>query len=114
VLVTIEYHQVDPARAGAYVKAMQAVGRVRRRTGAVRWGLYRDPESPRRFVETFLAESWGDHLRQRERVTLDDRRLVEQALTFHEGDGPPAASRLVYAHDGPVHRRYRDWSSRTV
>ena len=28
--------------------------------------------NPERYVETFVAESWADHLQQRERVTAED------------------------------------------
>jgi len=28
-----------------------------------------------RFVEWFLVESWAEHLRQHERVTIDDREV---------------------------------------
>src|SRR5205085_5117168 len=53
VLVTIEY-LVEPEQARGFVEAMQRVGRIRRRTGAYRWGLFHDPANPERFLETFL------------------------------------------------------------
>ena len=41
------------------------------------WGLYEDASDHGRFVETFLVESWLEHLRQHERVTNADRVLQE-------------------------------------
>jgi MFS family permease len=95
VLVTVEY-DVDPERAGDFADAMHEVGLMRRRNGSVQWGLYRDPASPRRFVETFVSDSWGEHLRQHERLTMADQAVQERALALHQGGGrPPTVSHFV-------------------
>jgi Transmembrane secretion effector len=52
---------------------------------------------PGRFVETFVVESWAEHLRQHERVTAADRAVEERARAFHTGDGPPIVSHLIAA-----------------
>jgi MFS family permease len=96
VLVTVEY-RVDPERAPDFTSAMQAVRRQRLRDGALRSGLYSDPTDPGRYVETFVVESWADHLRQHERVTVSDRVAEERARAFHIGDAPPAMSHYVSA-----------------
>lgn len=97
VLVTVEYC-VDPARAAEFARAMQAVRRLRRRDGAHRWGLYHDLADPRRQVETFVVESWLEHLRQHERVTVADREVEQRARAFHLGPEPPAVTHLLYTH----------------
>jgi MFS family permease len=97
VLVMIEYH-IDPAHAHEFAAAMQAVRLERLRDGAIRWGLFRDPASPGRYVETFMAASWVEHLRQHARVTMADREAEARALAFHIGDGPPVVSHLVAEH----------------
>jgi hypothetical protein len=97
VLVTIEY-RVAAANAAAFAEAMRKVGRVRRRTGARRWGLFHDPASPERFLETFLVESWEEHLRQHQRVTATDRRVEDEALALAEDAGAPAATHYVSAY----------------
>jgi hypothetical protein len=61
------------------------------------WGLYRDTADPTRLVETFVAESWGEHLRQHARATVGDRATEARARAFHQGDGPPAVAHLIYA-----------------
>jgi Arabinose efflux permease len=94
VLVTIEY-RVDPGKADEFAQAMQELGRVRRRDGAAFWGLYHDVSDPRRHVETFLVESWAEHVRQHGRVTVEDRIAQERILAYHSADGPPVVSHCI-------------------
>src|SRR5260370_6702514 len=94
VLVTVEYG-VDPARASGFLSAMEEYGRVRRRDGAFRWGVFRDLEEADRYVETFLVRSWAEHLRQHERSTKADREL-EDRLRSHV-TGAPNVRHLVSA-----------------
>lgn len=94
VLVTIEY-RIDPHRSQEFRHAMSEMKRVRRRDGAFRWGLYSDTADPGRFVETYLVESWAEHLRQHTRITEADRNIEERVYAFHLDDGPPAVSHLV-------------------
>ncbi len=96
VLVTVEY-RIRPEDVDRFVAAMRDVAEFRRRDGAMTWGLYRDTADPTRLVETFVAESWGEHLRQHARATVDDRTLAARARAFHQGGGPPAVSHLIYA-----------------
>lgn len=96
VLVTVEY-LIDPARARDFITAMQALKELRRRDGAYRWGLFSDPTNPKRFLETFVVETWAEHMRQHERVTMADREIEDMARRFHTGKNPPVVSHLVYA-----------------
>jgi hypothetical protein len=98
VLVTVAY-TVPGANADAFVAAMRKVGRVRRRTGALRWGLWRDPARPTRFLETFVTDSWEEHLRQLQRVTATDRRLEDEARALTDGAEPPTTTHYVSAYD---------------
>jgi MFS family permease len=95
VLVTAAY-PVSPQHEAAFVEAMEAVRRTRLRTGAVRWGLFRDGEQPGRFVEAYLVPSWDEHLRQHAgRLTGADRAVEERAQAL--ADGPPQVSHLLSA-----------------
>jgi MFS family permease len=94
VLITIEYH-IDPNRAKEFRHAMREMNRLRRRDGAFRWGLYSDTANPSRFVETFLVESWAEHLRQHTRFTEADRKIEERAYAFHVGDRTPETTHLI-------------------
>jgi hypothetical protein len=87
VLVTIEY-RIDPDRRDEFLHALAEYSRARRRDGAYDWGIFEDPAVDGRFIESFRTDSWLEHLRQHERVTMADR-LQEQAVRkFQLGDGP--------------------------
>jgi MFS family permease len=94
VLITIEY-LVRRADAAAFVAAMDELRRIRRRDGALQWGLYEDVARPERWLETFTIASWLDHLRQRERQTMEDAAAETRAREFHIGDEPPVISTLI-------------------
>jgi MFS family permease len=94
VLVMIDY-QIEPERAGEFVAAMQEWKRILRRDGAVRWGLFADPAQPGHYVETFLVESWAEHLRQHARVTNDDRAVQDRIRSFHWGGAEPVVTHLI-------------------
>ncbi len=96
VMVTLEY-RINPDNAEEFTKAMQALSLIRRRDGAIQWGLYQDLSDPGRFVETMVVESWAEHKRQFERVTNSDRLIEERARAFHIGDAPPKVSQMIYA-----------------
>jgi MFS family permease len=81
VLVTVEY-RIVPTERQAFLPALARLAAQRRRDGAYAWGVFEDAAEPGRFVETFLVESWLEHLRQHERVTNADRVLEERIHRF--------------------------------
>ena len=95
VLVTVEY-RIDPAERRPFLAALDRLGRERRRDGAYRWGVFEDTADPSRFVETFLLDSWLEHLRQHERVTNADRVLQTQVQRF-QLEGTPKVTHMVAA-----------------
>ncbi|HEV7258102.1 MAG TPA: MFS transporter [Bosea sp. (in: a-proteobacteria)] len=94
VMVTIEY-RVDPARMADFVRAMRPMRRIRRRDGAIGWYLLQDAAAPGIVVESFVLESWLEHLRQHERVTHTDREHQAAAHAFHLGPEPPVVRHLI-------------------
>lgn len=97
VLVTVEYH-VPTGRQREFREHMREIGRARRRTGAERWGLFRDGADPECFVETFLVATWAEHLRQHsERSTARDR--AAQAAVAELASGPPRVRHLLFAYE---------------
>lgn len=97
VLVTVEY-QINPKDCLEFTRAMRALGNIRRRDGAIRWGLFQDTTNPARLVETFIVETWMEHRRQHERMTVADRVIEDQAFSFHLGDRRPRVEHLIYAY----------------
>jgi MFS family permease len=87
VLVTVEYH-IDPKNREPFLHALARCARERRRDGAYDWGVFEDPALEGRFIETFLTDSWLDHLRQHQRVTKADRIAEQVVRRFQIGDGP--------------------------
>lgn len=95
VLVTVAY-TVAPERQAAFVEAMRSVGRSRRRTGAMRWGLFRAGEREHGFVEVYQVPSWEEHLRQHGgRMTGADREVEQRARALVEGE--PEVTHLLPA-----------------
>jgi MFS family permease len=94
VLITVDY-RIDPTRAGEFIEAMREVKRIVRRDGAMRWGLFGDPAQPGHYVETFLVESWVEHMRQHTRHTNEDRVAQDKARSFHLGDSSPVVTHLI-------------------
>jgi MFS family permease len=100
VMVTVTY-RVEERNAVAFTDAMRHVGRSRRRTGALRWELFRDGGDPTRFVESYLVGTWAEHLRQHDhRLTGADRRFEDEAHRYALGAPeiahlfpPPASER---------------------
>jgi MFS family permease len=100
VLVTVEY-KIDPRERASFLLALEKLGRERRRDGAYRWSVFEDAAVEGRMVETFLVESWLEHLRQHERVTNADRVLQEMVNQFHL-EGVPKVTHLVAAESPPA------------
>jgi len=95
VLVTVEY-RIDPANRHEFLDAMQKLAHARRRDGAYAWGIFEDAGQEGRFLETFLVESWLEHLRQHERVTNADRILQSAVRRFHV-EAEPTVTHFVSA-----------------
>ena len=57
-------------------------------------GLYSDAENPSKYIETFTAESWEEHLRQHERITVADREIENSVKSFEKN--PPIVSHWVF------------------
>jgi MFS family permease len=92
VLVTVEY-EVAPENVEDFLNAVYRYGPIRRRDGAMQWGIFRDVAQPDHYLETFLVNSWAEHLRQHERGTVADRAL-EEALDRYV-HGTPTVRHLV-------------------
>jgi MFS family permease len=99
VLVTVSY-RVPPAAHLEFTEMMRRVGRDRRRSGAQQWGLFRDLADTDRFLETFVVETWGEHLRQHQRRTRTADVMMQRARGFVEGDIEVAHLVSAYSDTG--------------
>jgi hypothetical protein len=81
VMVSIQYRIVAEKRR-EFVAAMQEVREMRRRNGAYYWELFHNSADPTLYVETFMDESWTEHLRQHERVSVADREIQRRAKQY--------------------------------
>jgi predicted MFS family arabinose efflux permease len=93
VLVTVEY-RIDPRNREPFLAAVESLSYQRRRDGAYEWGIFEDAAEPGRMVETFLLDSWLEHLRQHERVTNADRALQDIVRRFQTA-GAPKVTHLI-------------------
>ena len=75
---------------------MRELRSIRLRDGAIRWGLWDDVAQSGRFLESFVVESWLEHLRQHERITASDRAVQAIAHAFHRGSDPPVVRHFIH------------------
>jgi MFS family permease len=95
VMVNVRW-PVAPDATESFLELSAELRRIRRRTGATGWRLYREPDRGDEFVESFVVGSWEEHERQHQRVyprdasildrldtMLDQPRQVEHFLAVH-------------------------------
>jgi hypothetical protein len=78
-----------------FLEALKDLRRIRLRDGAIRWDVLRDSADPERYLEIFVTESWGEHLRQHERITAEDRKVEQRVPAFHLGVQSPKTTHLI-------------------
>lgn len=96
VLILVEY-RIAPFNRESFLAALNVVAAERKRDGAYQWGVFEDASEEGRWVETFLIDSWLEHLRQHERVSNADRVLESGVLRLQTG-GPPKITHLIAAN----------------
>ncbi len=77
VMVTIEY-KVDIDKLSEFHQLSAQLQKIRKRDGAYYWELYQDTAKADHYIECFMVESWLEHLRQHDRVSVSDKALQEQ------------------------------------
>jgi MFS family permease len=106
VLVQIEY-KINPTRQYEFALAMKDLGSIRKRDGAFFWGIFRHDTYKDIFIESFLIESWAEHLRQHERITIADRLVEDRVLSFHIDNKPPVVSHFIADPLESMHQRFK-------
>jgi MFS family permease len=88
VSITAEF-QVDPARRDEYVDLMREARLIFLRNGAYRWHLYEDLEQPNTFRMEVVVSSWNQYLLGVERLTKNEKDVIDKLRGMHIGPNPP-------------------------
>lgn len=94
VMITIEY-VIRPDDMTDFAGLMHQLGRVRRRDGAMQWGYFEDIAFPGKVIEMFTVESWVEHLRQHDRVSVADKALQNKIIAYHQGTDRPIVTHAI-------------------
>ena len=92
ITVTRQY-DIEDANKDAFHGLMKEIRAVRKRNGALSW--YLNEDNPGHFKEIVVIEDWLDYLRQRERMSVDDRHLEEQIALLNHGQQPPLMTHAI-------------------
>jgi MFS family permease len=94
VLIQVEY-RVAPENVVAFLRAIHAIERTRRRNGADDWRVFRDIAEKDCFVERYIISSWAEYVRQRSRMTVTDRQLQQRVAKLQQPEIEIRVSRLI-------------------
>ena len=62
------------------------------RTGAYRWHLYEDLKQPNKFRMEVVVASWKQHLLERERMTKNEKEVIDKLRSLRTNPNPPEES----------------------
>jgi MFS family permease len=94
VLIQIEY-RIDSANRDGFLRAVRAIGPVRRRNGANSWRVFRDLAEDGLFVERYIVSSWAEYVRLRSRMTVADRHIQQEIEKYQRPGVPVRVSRFL-------------------
>lgn len=94
VMINVRY-QVDAAQQAEFLREVQLLGKARRRDGATFWHVFEDAQKPGNFVETYVVNSWLDHLRQHERITKQDAQIQNRIKNLVVAGTEPVVNHYV-------------------
>lgn len=97
VVMAIEY-VVAAENASEFMALADELRHLRQRNGVRYWGLYRDVRDGELWREVLLIESWLQHLRMLDRMTLADKALIDRARALHRGPDLPKVT-ISVAYD---------------
>jgi hypothetical protein len=73
---------IDPAKRSECAELMREIRLVYLRNGARDWRLYEDFVRSNRFQMEVVASSWSEYQRQHERLTKDEKELLDRLATL--------------------------------
>ncbi|MFB4394694.1 MULTISPECIES: MFS transporter [unclassified Pseudomonas] len=95
VMVTVEYH-IAADKVAAFRLVARDLEAMRKRNGALSWGLMQDSSDPCQWQEFFFEESWLEHLRHHHRVTRGELK-IEARVRQLQTEGVPVKVRHLLA-----------------
>jgi len=99
IVVTIEY-RIRQEGVREFLTLMAERRRIRRRDGARHWHLLRDLAEPELWTERYDTPTWLDYVRQAQRITQADARIVDRLRELHRGAEPPRVRRRIERQAG--------------
>ena len=94
IMVMVDY-EIDEEDIEQFLALMADRRRIRIRDGARQWGLLRDLEEPRIWVETYHVPTWIDYVRHQQRRTKADAENAVRLRALHRGKEPPYVHRMI-------------------
>ncbi len=88
VSITAEFN-VDPKRRNECIELMRDARLIFLRNGAYRWHLYEDLKQPNKFRMEVVVPSWKQHLLQRERLTKNEKEVIDKLRRLRIDPNPP-------------------------
>lgn len=88
VSITAEFN-IDPKRRTECIELMRDARLIFLRNGASRWHLYEDLHQPNKFRMEIVVPSWKQHLLQSERMTKNEREVIDALRGLRTDSNPP-------------------------
>jgi hypothetical protein len=94
VMVTVRYEVAD-ANVKEFLRQMHTLGKSRQRDGAVSWYIFADATIVGSYVETYVINTWLDHLRQHERISKQDAEIQYRIRALLQPGSAPIITHFV-------------------
>ena len=88
VSITAEFN-LDPTHRNECIDLMRDARLIFLRNGASRWHLYEDLKQPNKFRMEIVVPSWKQHLLERERMTKNEKEVIEKLRGLRTDPNPP-------------------------
>ena len=106
VSITAEFN-VDPTRRNECIDLMRDARLIFLRNGAYRWHLYEDLKQPNKFRMEVVVPSWKQHLLQRERMTKNEKEVIDKLRGLRTDPNPPEEWVALSVEKEVLNRRVR-------
>jgi MFS family permease len=106
VSITAEF-SVDSARRNECIDLMRDARLIFLRNGAHRWHLYEDLQHPNKFRMEVVVPSWKQHLLQRERMTKNEKEVIDKLRNLRIDPNPPEEWVSLSVEKEVLNRRIR-------